>query len=87
MILTTNMFQTNICDWFCILFISEISQFLVEYLFPPFTTDGSFQQPQKQDSFRHILKSSATMCKSSDPWFFTTTIGLESGPDPFEGWL
>ena len=35
----------------------------------------------RQDSFRHILKSSASMYESSDSQFFRTTTGIQSGPD------
>ena len=38
---------------------------------------------KKQDSFRDILKSSASMYESSDSQFFRTTTGIQSGPDPF----
>ena len=44
-------------------------------------TNETFQQTGKQDSFRHILKSSAGMYESSDSKFFRTTTGIESGPD------
>ena len=47
------------------------------------TTDETFQQSGKQDSFRHILKSSACMYESSGSQFFRTTTGIESGPDAF----
>ena len=40
-----------------------------------------FQQSGKQDFFRHILKSSASMCESSGSQFFRTTTGIQSGPD------
>ena len=39
---------------------------------------------ENKDSFRHILKSSASMYESSDPQFFRTTTGLQSGPDAFD---
>ena len=38
----------------------------------------------KQDSFRHILKSSASMYESSGSQFFRTTTGIQSGPDAFD---
>ena len=38
---------------------------------------------KKQDSFRHILKSSASICESSDLQLFGTTTGIQSGPDTF----
>ena len=38
----------------------------------------------KQDSFRHILNSSASMCESSGSQFFRTTTGIQSGPDAFD---
>ena len=43
-----------------------------------------FQQSGKQDFFRHILKSSASMCESSGSQFFRTTTGIQSGPDAFD---
>ena len=48
------------------------------------TTDETFQQSEKQDSFRHLLKSSASMYKGSGSQFFRTTTGIQSGPDTFE---
>ena len=48
------------------------------------TTDETFQQPEKQDSFRHILKSSASMYGSSSSHIFRTTIEVQSGPDAFD---
>ena len=57
-------------------------------LFPNFlntgTTDETFKQSGKQDSFRLILKSSASMYKSSSLQFFRTTTGTQSGPDAFD---
>ena len=50
----------------------------------PGTTDETFQQSGKQDSFRHMLKSSASMYQSSSSQFFRTTTGLQSGPDAFD---
>ena len=47
------------------------------------TTDETFQQVEKQDFFRHILKSSANMYESSGSHFFRTTTGMQSGPDTF----
>ena len=44
----------------------------------------TFQQSGKQDSFRHILKSSASMYESSGSQFFRTTTGIQSGPDAFD---
>ena len=38
----------------------------------------------KQDSFIHILKSSANMYESSGSRFFRTTTGIQSGPDAFD---
>ena len=49
------------------------------------TTDETFQQSGKQDSFRHIFKSSASMYESSGSQFFRTTTGIQSGPDAFDG--
>ena len=48
------------------------------------TTDETFQQSGKQDSFRHILKSSASKYESSGSQFFRTTTGIQSGPDLFD---
>ena len=48
------------------------------------TTDGTFQQSGKQDSFRHLLKTSTNMYESSSSQFFRTTTGIQSGPDAFE---
>ena len=48
------------------------------------TTDKTFRQSPKQDSFRHILKSSAIMSESSGSQFFKTTIGMQRGPDAIE---
>ena len=48
--------------------------------FPTFlntgTTDKTFQQSGKEDSFRQILKSSASMYESSGSQFFRTTTGI-----------
>ena len=41
------------------------------------------QQSGKQDSLRHLLKSSASMKESSGSQFFRTTTGIQSGPDAF----
>ena len=38
----------------------------------------------RQDSFRHILKSSASMYESSGSQFFKTTTNIQSGPDAFD---
>ena len=48
------------------------------------TTDETFQQSGKQDSFRHILKSSACMYESLGSQFSTTTTGIKSGADTFD---
>ena len=42
------------------------------------------QQSGKQDSFRHILKSSASMYESSGSQFFRTTTGIQLGADAFD---
>ena len=47
------------------------------------TTDETFQQSGKQDSLRHLLKSSANMYENSGSQFFRTTTGIQSGPDAF----
>ena len=65
--------------------MTERTAVLAVVLFPTFlnteTTDETFQQSGKQDSFRHILKSSASMYESSGSQFFRTTTGIQSGPD------
>ena len=57
-------------------------------LFPTFvnigTTDETFQQSGTQDSFKHILKISASMDESSGSQFIGTTTGIQSGPDAFD---
>ena len=45
------------------------------------TTDETFQQSGKQDSFREMLKSSASMYESFGLQFFRTTNRISSGPD------
>ena len=61
--------------------------FLDVNLFPTLlnagTTDVTFQQSGKQDSFRHILKNSANMYETSGSQFFRTTTEMQSGPDAF----
>ena len=42
------------------------------------------QQSRKQDSFRHLLKSSASMQESSGSHSFRTTTGIQSEPDAFD---
>ena len=65
-------------------------QFLAVDLSPIFlntgTTDETFQQSGKQDSLRHLLKSSANMQQSSgsSSKFFRTTTAIQSGPDAFD---
>ena len=63
-------------------------EFLAVELSPTFlntgTIDETFQQSGKQDSFRQILKGSASMCESSGQQFFRTTTGIQSGPDTFD---
>ena len=48
------------------------------------TTDETFQKSGKQDSFRHFLKSSASVYENSGSQFFKTTSGKQSGPDVFD---
>ena len=38
----------------------------------------------KQDSFRHMLKSSASIYESSGSQFFKTMTVIQSGPDTFD---
>ena len=47
------------------------------------TTNETFQQFEKQDSFRHTLKSSASIHESSGSQFYRTTTGIQSGPGHF----
>ena len=47
------------------------------------TTNETFQQPGKQNSFRLMLKSPAKIYESSGAQFFRTTTGIQSGPDAF----
>ena len=62
--------------------------FLAIDFYPTFlntgTTNDPFQHSGKQDSFRHILKSSASMYESSGSQFVRTTTGIQSGPDAFD---
>ena len=62
--------------------------FLVVDLSPTFlntgTTDETFQQSGKQDSFRHLLKSLASVYESSGSQIFRTTTGIQSEPDAFD---
>ena len=39
---------------------------------------------KKRDSFRHLLKSLASMYESSDSQFFGTTTRIQLGPDVFD---
>ena len=48
------------------------------------TTDETFQQPGKPDSFIHILKSLASMYENSGSQFLRTTTRIQSGPDAFD---
>ena len=43
--------------------------------------DKTFQQSGKQDSFRHISNTSASMYESSGSHFFRNTTGAQSGAD------
>ena len=62
--------------------------FLAGDLSPTFlhtkTTIETFQQSGKQNSFRHILNSSASIYESSGSQFFRTTTGIKSGPHAFD---
>ena len=44
----------------------------------------TFQQSEKQDSCRQLLKSSASMFQSSGSQFFRTTTGIQSGSEAFD---
>ena len=46
--------------------------------------EETFQQSRKQDSFRHLLKISASMQETSGSEFFRTTTGIQSVPDAFD---
>ena len=49
------------------------------------TTEETFPHSRQQSSFRHTLKSSASMYKSSGSQFLKTTTGrIKSGPDAFD---
>ena len=48
------------------------------------TTNETFQQFSKQDSFRQMLKSSASIYESSCSQCFRTTTGIQSGQDVFD---
>ena len=62
--------------------------FLVLDLSPTFlntgTTDKTFQQCGKQGSFRHLLKSLASMSESSGSQFLRSTTETQSRPDVFD---
>ena len=48
------------------------------------TTDETFQHSGKQDSLRHLLKSSAIMKESLGSQFYRTTTAIQSGPHAFD---
>ena len=48
------------------------------------TSYGTFQRFGKQDSFRHILKSLASMYDSSGSLFLRSTNEIQLGPDAFD---
>ena len=48
------------------------------------TTDKNFQKSGKQDSSRHMLKSSTNMHDNFGLHFFRTTTGIQSGPNAFD---
>ena len=59
---------------------------LTGWQFPPTflnsgATDQTFQQCGKQDSFRHIWESLASILKISDSQLFRPTTGIQPGPD------
>ena len=62
--------------------------FSSRHLCPLFWNTGNIdevlQQSGKQDSFRYIFKSSASMHDSSGSQFFITTTGIQSGAATFE---
>ena len=61
--------------------------FLAADLHPTFlnmgTTSEAFQRSGQQDSFRHVLKSSASMYESSGSQFFRISTRIQSGPDNY----
>ena len=42
------------------------------------------KQSEKQNSFKHKLKNSASIYRSSGSQFFSTITGIQSGPDVFD---
>ena len=48
------------------------------------TTDETFHESGKQNPFRHILKSLASMLKSSGIKLFRITTEIQSGPDAID---
>ena len=48
------------------------------------TTNETFQQSGKQDSFRCLLESSASMYESSGSQFFRITTGTQLGPGAYD---
>ena len=48
------------------------------------STNQTFKQSSKQDSFRRILKSSGSIYESSNSHFFRTATGTQSGPNAFD---
>ena len=66
----------------------RLTGFLVVNFSPSFlntgTTDETFQQPGKQDSFRYILKISPGMHESLGSQFFRITTRIQSGQDSFD---
>ena len=96
-ILSDRSFRTSALDWKILkpywkyenrLHFSHFSHFHISHFLniPKYreTTDETFQQSRKQDSFKHILKSSANMCESLGLEFFRTITGIQSGPDTFD---
>ena len=63
-------------------------EFLAVEISPTFlnteSTNETFKVSGKQDSFRHLLKSSANMKKRSGSQSFKTTTGTQSRPDAFD---
>ena len=60
-----------------VVFSSRLFPYILKYR----TTNMTFQQSGKQDSFRHILKSSASIYESPGTQLFRTTTGIQSGLD------
>ena len=61
-----------------------LAVYLSQTFLNTWTAIESLQQSGKQDSLRHMLKSSAIMYESSDLQFFRATTGIPSAPDALD---